>query len=159
MQVCELCGKLCNKLYKVIIEGAEMNVCKDCARHGKTPKTYSRLGKKKIITTKKQQQPVKRRYKRDIFDIVPDLREDYGDVIREARERLGLSIEELAKKLKMKETVLRKFERYELEPNDKEIKILEKFLKIKLTDKYEDSSYYSTSSEDSFTLGDFLKKG
>ncbi|ADC70236.1 transcriptional regulator, XRE family [Methanocaldococcus sp. FS406-22] len=162
MQMCELCGKLTDKLYKVIIEGSEMNVCKECAKFGKSPKTYSRLGKKTIIgkgtiTTNKQvKKPVKR--KRDIFDTLPMLREDYGDVIREAREKRGLSIEELAKKLKMKASTLQKFERYELEPNEREIKILEKELKISLTESVgEESSYYGGGDEDGFTLGDFIR--
>ncbi|AIJ05657.1 transcriptional regulator, XRE family [Methanocaldococcus bathoardescens] len=163
MQMCELCGKLVDKLHKVIIEGSEMYVCKECAKFGKSPKTYSRLGKKPTIigkggiTTNKQvKKPVKRR--RDIFDTLPMLREDYGDVIREAREKRGLSIEELAKKLKMKASTLQKFERYELEPNEREIKILEKELKITLTESVgEESSYYGSGDEDGFTLGDFIK--
>ncbi|WP_423792777.1 multiprotein bridging factor aMBF1 [Methanocaldococcus indicus] len=159
MKTCELCGKLVDKLYKVSIEGVEMQVCKDCAKFGKTPKTYSRIGKKKkLITSSTTYQKRKKPY-RDLFDTLPDLREDYGDVIREAREKMGLSIEELAKKLKMKETVLRKFERYELEPNDKEIKILEKFLKIKLTADKEDYDYYTSGGdEEYFTIGHFIKK-
>jgi putative transcription factor len=163
MHMCELCGKLTDKLYKVIIEGSEMNVCKECAKFGKTPKTYSRFGKKivgsgAISTTKPKQtkRPIKRR--RDIFDTLPMLREDYGDIIREAREKRGLSIEELAKKLKMKASTLQKFERYELEPNEKEIKILERELKISLTESAgEESSYYGDGDEDGFTLGDFIK--
>ncbi|ACX73130.1 transcriptional regulator, XRE family [Methanocaldococcus vulcanius M7] len=158
MQMCELCGKLTEKLYKVVIEGSEMNVCKECAKFGKSPKTYSRLGKKPTptsgrTTTKK---PVRR--KRDLFDSLPVLREDYGDLIREAREKMGLSIEELAKKLKMKSSTLQKFERYELEPNEKEIKILEKWLKISLTENVgEDDQFYSGESDEGFTLGDFIK--
>ena len=163
MHMCELCGKLTDKLYKVIIEGSEMNVCKECAKFGKTPKTYSRFGKKivgsgAISTTKHKQtkRPIKRR--RDIFDTLPMLREDYGDVIREAREKMGLTIEELAKKLKMKASTLQKFERYELEPNEKEIKILERELKISLTESVgEESPYYGGGDEDGFTLGDFLR--
>ncbi|XRO77431.1 multiprotein bridging factor aMBF1 [Methanocaldococcus sp. 10A] len=162
MKMCELCGKLVDKLYKVMIEGSEMQVCKECAKFGKSPKTYSRFGKKTTIigkgtiTTNKQVKKPKR--KRDIFDTLPMLREDYGDVIREAREKRGLSIEELAKKLKMKASTLQKFERYELEPNEREIKILEKELKITLTENVgEESSYYGSGDEDGFTLGDFIK--
>ncbi|MEO2117789.1 MAG: multiprotein bridging factor aMBF1 [Methanocaldococcus sp.] len=163
MQMCELCGKLTDKLYKVMIEGSEMYVCKECAKFGKSPKTYSRLGKKTIMgkgtitTTKQVKKSVKRR-RRDIFDALPMLREDYGDVIREAREKRGLSIEELAKKIKMKASTLQKFERYELEPDEREIKILEKELKISLTESVgEETSYYGGGDEDGFTLGDFIK--
>jgi len=53
---------------------------------------------------------------------------------------------------------LQKFERYELEPNEREIKILEKELKISLTESVgEESSYYGSGDEDGFTLGDFIK--
>ncbi|XRO75543.1 multiprotein bridging factor aMBF1 [Methanocaldococcus sp. 28A] len=161
MKMCELCGKLTDKLYKVMIEGSEMYVCKECAKFGKSPKTYSRFGKKTTIIGKgsisSTNKPVKKR-KRDIFDTLPMLREDYGDVIREAREKRGLTIEDLAKKLKMKASTLQKFERYELEPNEREIKILEKELKITLTENVgEESSYYGSRDEDGFTLGDFIK--
>ncbi|ADG13406.1 multiprotein bridging factor aMBF1 [Methanocaldococcus infernus] len=160
MQMCELCGKLVDKLYKVMIEGSEMYVCKECLKFGKAPKTYSRVKKvkKMAIGSYKGNKGVKKPRRRDIFDSLPSLREDYGDVIRKAREKLGLSIEELAEKLKMKATVLHKFERYELEPSDEEIKKLEKFLKVKLTESSEGFEFYNISSEDdSLTLGHFLK--
>ncbi|WP_456373979.1 multiprotein bridging factor aMBF1 [Methanocaldococcus sp.] len=163
MKMCELCGKLVDKLYTVRIEGTEMQVCRDCAKFGKSPKTYSRIGKKpstvtSFTTSSYSKNVVKKRRTRDLLDSLPMLREDYGDVIRRAREKLGLSVEELAKKLKMKASTLHKFERYELEPNEKEIKILEKELKITLTENVSDvGTYYGSGDEEGFTLGDFLK--
>ncbi|WP_457611856.1 multiprotein bridging factor aMBF1 [Methanocaldococcus sp.] len=160
MQMCELCGKLTDKLFKVMVEGSEMYVCKECLKFGKSPKSYSRVKKKPVAKANNEiKNKVRRvRKRRDVFDNLPTLREDYGDVIRKAREKLGLSIEELAEKLKMKATILHKFERYELEPSDEEIKKLEKFLKIKLTDSSEEFDYFNISTDnDSFTLGDFIK--
>ncbi|ENN96568.1 hypothetical protein J422_01560 [Methanocaldococcus villosus KIN24-T80] len=157
MQMCELCGKLTDKLYKVIIEGSEMMVCEKCKKFGKTPKTYSRIGKKIPTRDVKTEKRIVKRPRRDLFDKLVELREDYGDVIREAREKLGLSIEELARRLKIKATVLQKFERYELEPNEKEIKLLEKELKINLLANPQEETIESSSEEESFTLGHFLK--
>jgi putative transcription factor len=64
-----------------------------------------------------------------------ELVENYGRIVREARSKLGLSIEELAKGVGEKESLIRRIEREEIRPSDKVIDKLERFLKVKLKEK------------------------
>jgi putative transcription factor len=43
--------------------------------------------------------------------------EDYGTKIRRTRQKAGISIEELARKIREKESVIKKLEKEELNPN------------------------------------------
>jgi putative transcription factor len=153
---CELCGKESKKLIPVRIEGVEMQVCEECAKFGITPKSYSRkpksiLGKKPSNTKKTIKRP-----KRDIFDSLKTIVEDYGDIIKEARMKKGMDLKELAKRVGIKESTLHKIERNELEPEEKYVKRLEKELNISLYEESE-QDYNMDSSRDEFTLGDFVK--
>jgi putative transcription factor len=156
MNTCELCGKETTKLYKVRIEGAEMTVCKECAKFGVTPKSYSRIGTGKIPASKKTSTKKAKRPYRDLFDNLKTLIEDYGDVIREAREKKRLTIEELAKRVGIKVTTLHKIERNELEPEEKYVKRLEKELGISLYEEG-DIEYDVGGGDEGLTLGDFIK--
>ncbi|AEF96367.1 multiprotein bridging factor aMBF1 [Methanotorris igneus] len=156
MKICELCGKETTKLYKVRIEGAEMAVCKECAKFGVTPKSYSRLGVAKTSTSKTTSTKKPKRPYRDLFDNLKTLVEDYGDIIREAREKKGLTIEELAKRVGIKVSTLHKIERNELEPEEKYVKRLEKELGISLYEEG-DIDYSVSSGDEGLTLGDFIK--
>ncbi|HIQ38769.1 MAG TPA: TIGR00270 family protein [Methanothermococcus okinawensis] len=153
---CELCGRNVDKLVPVRVEGVEMLVCSDCAKYGVTPKTYSRkpkLGKKSTprgAGGRKVYRP-----KRDVFDTLKTIVEDYGEIIREARIRRGMSIEELARKIGMKASTLQKIESGQLEPEEKYIRRLEKELNISLYE--EGGEEYSSHQSKSFTLGDFIK--
>ncbi|WP_421077048.1 multiprotein bridging factor aMBF1 [Methanothermococcus sp. Ax23] len=152
---CELCGKEVNKLTPVRIEGVEMQVCDECAKFGVAPKSYSRKPKTVLgrgaPQTKKTNRP-----KRDLFDSLKIIVEDYGDVIKEARMKKGMDLKELAKRVGIKESTLHKIERNELEPEEKYVKRLEKELNISLYEEGE-QDYNASSSRDEFTLGDFVK--
>ncbi|GBF35963.1 multiprotein bridging factor aMBF1 [Methanofervidicoccus abyssi] len=153
---CELCGRNVDKLVPVRVEGVEMLVCSDCAKYGVTPKTYSRkprLGMKgspKGTESRKVYRP-----KRDVFDTLKTIVEDYGEIIREARIRKGMNIEELARKIGMRVSTLQKIESGQLEPEEKYIRRLEKELNISLYE--EGGGEYSNQQSKSFTLGDFIK--
>ncbi|MDK2790330.1 MAG: putative transcription factor [Methanothermococcus sp.] len=155
--LCELCGKEVKNLLHVRIEGAEMQVCEECAKFGIAPKSYSR--KPRAVGTKMPQnnkKTVRRRPTRDIFDNLKIIVEDYGTIIKEAREKKGMKLEDLARKIGIKESTLHKIERNELEPEEKYVKRLEKELNINLYEEGE-QEYSAGSSEQEFTLGDFVK--
>lgn len=154
---CELCGRDVNKLVPVRVEGVEMMVCSDCAKYGVTPKTYSRipkLGKKSIPRSGGSSRRIYRP-KRDVFDTIKTIVEDYGEIIREARIKKGMSIEELARKVGIKVSTLHKIESGQLEPEEKYIRRLEKELKISLYE--EGSEEFSSGGGKDLTLGDFIK--
>ncbi|MEM3812196.1 MAG: helix-turn-helix domain-containing protein, partial [Thermoplasmata archaeon] len=92
------------------------------------------------------------------LDATEVLVEDFGARIKKAREAKKLTIEDLAKKLLEKKTLLSKIERQESKPDDKLIKKIEKELNIKLKEKVDYIKAVGAKKEGSMTLGDYIKK-
>jgi len=121
---CEICGKETKKIFITEIEGVVLRACEECSKGGKILNIITKNNKPKI----ERQMP-------DYQDEEYELIEDYGKVIEEARKKIGISLEELAKGIGEKESLIRKIEREEIKPSDKIINKLEKFLKVKLREK------------------------
>lgn len=140
------------KLFKAIIENAEMNVCSDCSKFGKV---IGEIKEKKEEKLKKID-----KIKKDTPDIeiMQVIVEDYAEKIKKAREKLGLKQKELAKKISLKESLIHKIETKTFEPNISLARKLEKFLKIKLVEQHEEVRTKPSESESGiFTIGDFIK--
>lgn len=119
---CEVCGKDFPKLIRAEIEGAELMVCTECAKLGKTldfQRPASQSQKSKVFAPARIEEP-------------PELIENFGAEVKRARERLGLTREELAKKIFEKESLLVRIENDGFEPEEKIVRKLEKVLGIKL---------------------------
>lgn len=149
---CEICGREISWGYLVEIEGAKLVACADCAERGVIiRKVWSRT------------EPRKRRIGEasDAEEKEVVLVEDYGRRIREARERAGLTVEELAKKLHVREGYLHKVEESELTPTDDLARRLEKILHITLFEEIsEDDAELAITEEGvgtGLTLGDVVK--
>lgn len=146
-----MCGAE-TKLFKAIIEDAEMNVCRDCSKFGKVigeikEKKYEKV--KKVGKTKKEGPDI---------EIMQVIVEDYADKIKKAREKLGLKQKDFAKKINEKESLIHKIETGHFEPNINLARKLEKFLKIKLIEQHEEvHTKISESKSDKFTIGDLIK--
>jgi len=123
---CEICGKETKKIFIAEIEGIILRVCEECAKSGRILNIVEKGNK-----IKERQKPKGK--SEEEYELV----ENYGKLITEAREKMSLSIEELAKKIGEKESLIRKIEREEIRPSDKIIERLEKLLKIKLREKIE----------------------
>jgi putative transcription factor len=121
---CEICGKETKKIFLTEIEGVVVRACEECSKGGKILNIISENNKPKI----ERQMP---NYQDEEYELI----EDYGKVIEEARKKIGISLEELAKRIGEKESLVRKIEREEIRPSDKIIDKLEKFLKIRLREK------------------------
>jgi putative transcription factor len=131
---CEACGcRINGQPFRVIIEGARLTVCTQCAKHGKIvydePKPAPMFVKPKTtrIMVKAHPKP-----KAPTVDTSLELAEDFGAKIRKAREQLGLSHDELGKRLNEKVSLLRKIETGKMAPDDKLAAALEHLLKVKL---------------------------
>ena len=154
MPSCDICGKEA-ELYKTIIEGTEMNVCKPCARFGKIIN--------KIKEVKEEQKKIKKEFperKKTTSDkeIIQVVVPDYAQRIKKRREELGLKQEELAKKIAEKISLIHHIESGEFEPNINLARKLEKFLKMKLVEQEEVSKdIHFKTSPDQLTVGDFIK--
>ncbi len=159
--ICEVCGKNVPRLRKVLIEGAIMNVCDECAKLG-TP-----IEKPKV---KVQRTPVPQnihthhveekhqKKKEDMLNEEMVLVDDYGERVRKARDAMNISLEDAAKKMLEKKNVLSKIERGEMKPDRELIKKLERFYNIKLMEKVTVLPGEQKTVKNSLTLGDLIKK-
>jgi putative transcription factor len=154
-------------LTRVLIEGAEVSVCRDCSRLGKPVLMISKLknpGKPTLATgvqtVKPPRQP--KTSNRDIEKSIESysLVENYGFLVKSARERMGLSPEELGVKLGEKASVIRKIEQGKLKPDNVLARKLEHFLKIKLlvpSTEIKPVGVSKVEEERGLTIGDLLK--
>lgn len=125
MSECPLCGKKTDRLTKVELEGAVIEACDECAKLGKRVEVrvhrhypgYGDMGSGADIVA---------------ASAGTELVADYGSRVSKAREEVGLTREDLAKRINEQESVLRRVERQELEPDKSLTRKLEVILGITL---------------------------
>ncbi|MGQ9679289.1 MAG: multiprotein bridging factor aMBF1 [Candidatus Bathyarchaeia archaeon] len=148
---CEVCGReIRGPPFRKVIEGARVIVCAQCAPFGDSEWSPA---KPKQPTSSKQP-------RKSEFEVVErfELVEDYGERIRMARQNASMSIEELAKKLAEKESVVKKLEKQELTPTDELIKKIKNVLKVDLLEPAENLKSPKTPRPSNVRmLGDLIK--
>jgi len=163
---CPICGSIIwGKGQNVLLEGAKIKVCLNCAQHGtkiqKAPKIiqYNKPSSRNRKYYSKQQ--VSKKNIIEDVEIIPD----YAKKIRNARNSLGLNQDQFAQKLNEKPSLLRRIEAGKVEPTIKLAKKIERVYKIKIIKKVDeivanvkDSKYMKKSNGSS--LGDiaFIKR-
>ncbi len=152
---CEMCGNN-NKLVIAIIEGTEMNVCRECAKFGKIIKEIKPEPKeKKKIKKEGMEEVIKETPKKEIIQVINP---DYGNIIKKKRESLGLKQEEFAKRINEKISLIHKIETGNFEPSIALARKIERFLKVKLIEQYEEEhGKLRKISSDNLTIGDLLR--
>jgi putative transcription factor len=173
MVQCEMCGTETGAPKTVKIEGAELQVCDDCADFGTEVRqqtssssstkysTSSSSGRSSGSTSSGSGSSGGRSRRRDMFDQMDEIAQDYDQRIRKARESEGLSQEELARQLNEKASLIRKLERGDMIPSDTVQKKLERALDISLSESAvsdDDSEWSSGASKGGYTLGDVVKR-
>jgi putative transcription factor len=117
----------------VIIEGANLTVCGQCAKHGTAVREEP---KPEGLTLKPQRRLTPKIQTKKLPETTAgatlELIENFDKKIRQAREKLGLSHEELGKKTNEKVSLLKKIETGKMAPDNKLAAKLEYTLKIKL---------------------------
>ena len=163
---CPVCGSIIwGKGQRVLLEGAKITVCNNCAQHGvkiqkHSTSTYikSSFSRDRAIRPKRQ---ALKKPRIDDLEIIPD----YAKKIRNARNTLGLNQDQFAQKLNEKPSLLRRIETGKVEPTIKLAKKIEDVYKIKIIKKVTEieadvsnNKYMKKSSGTS--LGDlaFIKK-
>jgi putative transcription factor len=148
---CELCGRgMKGSGRNVVIEGASMIVCPQCAaRFGKQPTSsvqqspsqpkmrHSWIGGPERSTSSPQKKAFTKKPKpksRSGGVLLDDMEliEDYAKTIRVARQKKNLSQEELAQKIGERISTLQSIESGRLKPTGKTIRGLERELEISL---------------------------
>jgi putative transcription factor len=143
---CDLCGKEA-ELLKVIIEGTELNVCKDCSRYGRV-----------IGRVKPAAKPAAKTAKPAEKELIQVIVSDYAARVKSAREKKGLKQQELAKAISEKESLIRNIEAGRYEPSIDLAAKLEKFLRIVLVEQHEEVQERTGAKKSGeFTIGDFVR--
>jgi putative transcription factor len=162
---CELCGTKAKWPLKTVrIEGAELEVCGECAKFGTEVQQPRKSAVKAAPRRTGPSAPsgVPAKHKRDVFDfMVGEIVDDYGERIRKARNEKGWSQKDLAMEIKERELLIKKVEKGDLIPED-ELRIkLERVLGIRLIDVSEEDEAKRSSDKLVPTLGDVIsiKKG
>ena len=152
MPACEMCGKD-SSLVKARIEGAELEVCNDCARYGQIISKPAPIRTKTI--PERQNIPLPRRKER-----IETVVQNYAQKIKNAREKLGLTQEEFSKKLNERESIMQKIESGHFTPSIEQARKLEKELGINLIENFEEGEVPISTPQktgEAYTLGDFIK--
>lgn len=161
---CEVCGrKIYGEPSRVVIEGAKLTVCNECAKHGKA--TWEEKAPKiPASKPKAMQHPLKIQNKKQPetpLDTSIELIGNFDQKIRQAREKLGLSHKDLGKKINEKVSLLKKIETGKMTPNTKLATKLEHVLKIKLlvplTEEKTPPKNISPQANRELTLGDLVQ--
>jgi putative transcription factor len=178
MVQCEMCGAETGSPKTVKIEGAELDVCDDCADFGtevQTQDTSASSTKYSTSSSSSGQSSTSSSSqgsggtsggggggggRRDMFDEMDEVAQDYDARIRDARESEGMTQEELANQLNEKASLIRKLERGDVLPSDEVQRKLERALGISLSagGSGDDSEWSGGSSTGETTLGDVVKR-
>jgi putative transcription factor len=129
--LCEVCGReIFGEPYHRIIEGGRMTVCSRCAQFGSKewdPRRPRGLPQRRRSSTR----PRNAVEAQEEMELV----ENYGALIRRTRQRKGMKVEDLAKKINEKESVIKKLEQEELTPNNKLVTKVNRALNIQLMER------------------------
>ncbi|MEM0143212.1 MAG: multiprotein-bridging factor 1 family protein [Candidatus Parvarchaeum sp.] len=133
---CEICGAFEEELFKTDVEGAVMNLCRDCSRYGKVVEMPVNVN----MQTKKIEDDEKR------------LKYDYLQIIRKGLQDKGLTIDEVADKIKCSPKDLKRVLAGEIMPDEIMTKRMERFLNLSLyeIDYASDSSFKKSTEQLSF---------
>jgi len=160
---CEICGvEIRGTANKVVIDGATLIACRKCAMRNPSAvvgyvSPQQRSGGGPRYTVPRRVSTVRRIPRSTIVEEVVD---DYAERIREARERMGLTREVLAAMVGEKVSTIRRIESGRLAPTIQLARKLERVLKIKLVEVYEEGEEYGYGEgEEEFelTLGDIVE--
>lgn len=116
---CEVCGSSLQSPNRVLIDGAVMVVCGNCAKLGKAlgpsqPRTLAPpiRGVSRVRGLPPRPAPVAVTIEAE-YDVDPD----YNLLVRQAREKMGLSQEQLGKLLNEKPSLIKMVESKKLKPD------------------------------------------
>ena len=139
---CQICGSIIwGKGQRVILEGARITVCYNCAQHGTKihqPSSYAfgkKPNKKKPYTAPKRQS-----HKSTTIEEL-EIVSDYAKRVRNARDSLGFNQDQFALKLNEKPSLIRRIETGKAEPTVKLAKKIQKMYKIQLLTKSDEMEF------------------
>ncbi len=155
---CEVCGQeILGQPYYRIIEGGRMTVCGRCAKFSnqewdpRKPSAQPRRRRTAASTRPRRRSDIEVAESTELVD-------NYGELIRKTRQRKGMTVEDFAKKLSEKESVVKKLEKEQLNPTMALIRKVQRELGITLIEEaQEGKGTVLTRPTGPRTLGDMIK--
>lgn len=151
---CDMCGRE-QAVIKASVEGSTLSLCDGCSKFGKV------VGKIAVAAAMKKEEKSQMPAEEEFEAVVAN----FGQLLKQKREELGrkredgfMKLEDFAKMISVKESVLHKMETGEFRPGVEETKRIGKLLGLKLIEKVEAvESLVPQPKKDQLTLGDMIK--
>ncbi len=154
---CEICGaEIQEKAIKVTIDGSELNVCGRCSHYGTPVRSQTPVSRKNTPIARKIVGRAPRPRRDPFKELNNELVDGYEEIIKHARESRGWTHQQLAAKIKEKESLIKKIERGEIMPEDPVRKKMERILKVDLTERIGNDEWTGDSLNSGTTLGDIV---
>ncbi len=153
---CDMCGRE-QAVLKASVEGSTMSLCEGCSKFGKV---VGRLQTAFVAKRKEEKTAAPTPEEETEFVVA-----NFGQLLKQKREELGrklednfMKLEDFAKLIAVKESVLHKMETGTYKPNVEEAKRIGKLIGLKLVEKVEEvESLVPEPKKDQLTLGDMIK--
>ena len=156
---CEVCGReIQGPPYYRVIEGGRLTVCSQCSKFSDQEWDPRRPQARKSPTRRRSAQPKPRR--RSDIETAESLGlvDGYGMIIKKARQKKGLTIEDFAKKVSEKESVVKKLEKGNMNPPMNLVRKIQRELSVNILEEAESGSGSAmTRPMGPRTLGDLIK--
>lgn len=156
---CEVCGReIHGQPYYRIIEGGKLTVCGQCSKFSNQEWDPKAPKARKRPTRRRSAQPSRRR-RSDIETAESlELVDDYGMIIKRARQTKGMTVEDFAKKISEKESVVKKLEKEDMNPPLNLVRKIQRELSINILEEAErGTGSVLTRPMGPRTLGDLIK--
>ena len=154
---CEVCGdEIRGQPHRRVIEGGRLTVCGRCAGFGSSEWSPNMPSRRR----RGGSPPPPRRPRSEVEATEGlELITDYGATIKKARQKRRLNIEDFARMIKEKESVIKKLEKENLNPDRKLINKLENALNLKLLEASTPTAVpLARRASSGRTLGDIWKQ-
>lgn len=157
---CEMCGKPLPITATIEVEGARMRVCQGCQRFGRViaPPAAAPAGATRADASQRLQRSAKRMAEKPVpLESDEELVEAFGERVRKAREQRRLSLDDVAKAINEKKSLLHKIETEHVHPDPVVTRKLEAALGVRLREKVEEVHTEKYRPRSGITIGDLIK--
>lgn len=135
---CEICGKEIEKGYFILVEGSQMLVCEECKKFGRVLKERKKP-RRKVLSTETEVEEY-----------------DVASTLKKVMKNEGIGLKELARKLKVKESLIKHILEDKLVPSKKLIDKIERVFHVKV-EKRKVIKPEKRKVRDTLTLGDVVE--
>lgn len=155
---CDMCGKE-TRLFRTIVEGAELNVCESCGGYGKVM-GKAKTKEERVQEDREMMELLRRKSLPKVRDIETGevIVENYSSIIRKKRETMGLTQEEFSRKLNEKESLVHGLENGHHHPSIELARKIERMLNVKLVETVKDDVKVERVGGGAMTIGDLLSQ-